>query len=259
MNDKIKAMVFFDLDGTLLTSGKKVAKDSYRAIQKLKRNHILPVICTGRNIFLVHNIMLQAGIDSAICGNGNYIVYHGKQIFKSHIKANLINKLLKMAHEFKDPIAFQTHDEVVLNSSNRLTVLEYKYKHHTSPAIDKNYYKTHHLVGCNIFTLHHDKDYQKAFKGQLSIVRNSDLCLDVQSFGINKGFGVNVLRKHLNLPNIPTYAFGDGRNDAPMIKTATYGIAMGNGWKFDKEHAQYVTTDNDHHGIVNGLKHYHLI
>ncbi|WP_249126405.1 HAD hydrolase family protein, partial [Lactiplantibacillus plantarum] len=43
-----QAVVFFDLDGTLMQDDKTVAASSVRAIQQLRANHVLPVIATGR-------------------------------------------------------------------------------------------------------------------------------------------------------------------------------------------------------------------
>jgi hydroxymethylpyrimidine pyrophosphatase-like HAD family hydrolase len=53
--------------------------------------------------------------------------------------------------------------------------------------------------------------------------------------------------------------FGDADNDIRMIQKAGIGIAMGNATENLKKVADYVTSDLDHDGIFNALKHFKLI
>ncbi|KLD57675.1 hypothetical protein WP50_31955 [Lactiplantibacillus plantarum] len=75
-----QAVVFFDLDGTLMQDDKTVAASSVRAIQQLRANHVLPVIATGRNVFEVQDVMTTTGIDSIVSANGidEYFVIHNQ-------------------------------------------------------------------------------------------------------------------------------------------------------------------------------------
>nr|WP_243685814.1 HAD hydrolase family protein [Lentilactobacillus rapi] len=77
--------------------------------------------------------------------------------------------------------------------------------------------------------------------------------------GALKKRGIQELIKNANLDGIPTYAFGDGNNDIPMLDYVDHPVVMGNGLDRVKEYAEYITTKNSDHGIVNGLKHYDLL
>lgn len=46
---KPKALVFFDLDGTLLNAKSDVGEEVIKAIQQLKNYNIVPFIATGRS------------------------------------------------------------------------------------------------------------------------------------------------------------------------------------------------------------------
>ena len=61
---------------------------------------------------------------------------------------------------------------------------------------------------------------------------------------------------HLGLDPKRTIAFGDGGNDASMIRKAGIGIAMGNALESLKQEADYVTTTVDDDGVLNALRHY---
>ena len=54
-------------------------------------------------------------------------------------------------------------------------------------------------------------------------------------------------------------AFGDGGNDASMIKAAGIGVAMGNALESLKKDADYVTSSVDNDGVFEALRHFKLI
>ncbi|MET1239649.1 HAD hydrolase family protein, partial [Enterococcus faecalis] len=48
--DKMKAITFFDLDGTLLDGTSQITPEITAAVAALKDNQILPLIATGRTL-----------------------------------------------------------------------------------------------------------------------------------------------------------------------------------------------------------------
>jgi hydroxymethylpyrimidine pyrophosphatase-like HAD family hydrolase len=76
---------------------------------------------------------------------------------------------------------------------------------------------------------------------------------------VGKGDAIVAVAEKLGIDIRNTYAFGDGMNDIGMLKAAGHGIAMGNGTSETKAVAEFITTDIDHDGVYNGLKHYGLI
>jgi hypothetical protein len=82
---------------------------------------------------------------------------------------------------------------------------------------------------------------------------------DVTAQGADKGEGVLTMAKHFGLDPQYTMAFGDGGNDASMIRTAGIGVAMGNALESLKQEADYTTTSVDEDGVLNALRHYGLV
>ena len=82
---------------------------------------------------------------------------------------------------------------------------------------------------------------------------------DITAKGADKGEGIIALAEHLGLDPNATIAFGDGGNDLSMIKAAGIGVAMGNALESLKQEADYTTTSVDDDGIMNALRHFHLI
>ena len=54
-------------------------------------------------------------------------------------------------------------------------------------------------------------------------------------------------------------AFGDGGNDIPMLKHVGMGIAMGNAAPHIQAAADYITPSEDEAGIMQALKHFHIL
>ena len=82
---------------------------------------------------------------------------------------------------------------------------------------------------------------------------------DITAQGADKGEGMLIMAKHFGLDPQYTMAFGDGGNDASMIRTAGIGVAMGNALDSLKKEAAFTTTSVDDDGILNALRHFGLL
>ena len=86
-----------------------------------------------------------------------------------------------------------------------------------------------------------------------------DSFMDVNVKGVDKSMAVSRVMEYYGYTMQQAMAFGDGGNDAPMVRDAAVGVAMGNGREELKAVADYVTDDVDNDGIYNALKHFGLI
>ena len=123
----MKKIVFFDVDGTLVTRNNHIPKSTKRAINTLKKNGILPVVATGRAPVLVREIVETLDIDTYIAMNGQYIVHKGEVIYQNAIPIKLVDQVVKFAVERKDGIVLSTADEIIANSAISLVNRGYLY------------------------------------------------------------------------------------------------------------------------------------
>ena len=65
-------IVFFDIDGTIYSYEKGIPKDTAKAIELLKANGHIPVICTGRTKCMIYPDFINLGFDNIIAGAGTY-------------------------------------------------------------------------------------------------------------------------------------------------------------------------------------------
>lgn len=73
-------IVFFDIDGTIYSYEKGIPKDTAKAIELLKANGHIPVICTGRTKCMIYPDFINLGFDNIIAGAGTYCETNGKEL-----------------------------------------------------------------------------------------------------------------------------------------------------------------------------------
>lgn len=255
-----KAIVFFDLDGTLLNDKTQLDPEVIDAVSQLKANDILPVIATGRNIFEIKNVLQQTQIDTLVSANGAFIALHGKPVDVTKIPKDVIKRLTALVKDHDDAYATLNNQTDRINRMTENVKKVYHYINSPIPIIDPTFWQLYpvHMM-LIIATKENDTDYMDSFKDQLTFFRQTPYSIDVVGPGVSKKAGIKTLLARPEFQGVPTYAFGDGNNDMPMFDVVDHPVAMGNGLKHVKEAAEFVTTANVDHGIINGLKHFKLL
>lgn len=257
-NEKPNALVFFDLDGTLLTSDVDVAQSSIDAILQLKKNNIIPILATGRTRCEVEHIMQKSNIDSIIGMNGQIVFYENDPIFINSIDPKLIQKVVDFSNQNGFTLSFYNDKKMRVSENNECAKKNYDYLNQNIPPVDALFYKKEAVQMLLLLCDKGEQIYPKQFP-ELTFMRNTLFCVDVFNKGGSKAFGIEKLIEKKGFFDIPTYAFGDGRNDLEMFQLVDYPIAMGNAIPELKEYAKFVTDHHDRDGIAKGLKNFNLI
>lgn len=237
---------------------KTVAPSSVHAIQQLKANDVLPVIATGRNVFEVQDVMQATGIDSIVSANGSYVQYQGQFLSAHEIDKGLLQDVTHYANQQGDALAYYNNAGFALSHRDALTTANF-HALQQSAVVAPHYYHHQHINFILTFDAGDARRYRERYRGQLSFVRNNPRALDTMQRGVSKAVGIRDILVQAHLTNVPTYAFGDADNDIEMFQMVTTPIAMGNGQANVKRLAKYVTSDNLHDGIAQGLRHFDLI
>lgn len=253
-----KAIVFFDLDGTLFDDEKHVLPTSIQAIRQLRANDVVPVIATGRNIFEIQSVLDTTGIQDVVSANGSYVQYHGRPLSAAVIDPTILRDLTAFAQAQGDPLGYFTPAGFRLSRATPETVANFTLLR-LKAIVDPQWYLTQTINFLNVFNRDKEDLYNQRFAGQLTFVRNNPRALDTMVSGVTKQTGIRTFIQKTGLTGLPTYAFGDGLNDLQMFDEVTTPIAMGNGLPVVKQRAAYVTTTNTTDGIVAGLRHFKLI
>lgn len=275
----MKKIVFFDIDGTLVTRNNHIPKTTIEAVERLKRNGIIPVIATGRAPILIWEIAEKLKIDSFIAMNGQFIMHEGEVIYSNPIDINLVHDVVEYAREQRDGILLSTENELIANSAislvNRGSLFTFlkgivgliprriqvsMWKRMMKKAPEKEEYENKNIYMMNI-NANQDEQvvYEEAFGHLLTFTRANQLSMDIINKGVSKATGAQMMMDTLGISHQDTYAFGDGLNDLEMLQFVGTGIAMANGFEELKARADFVTDSVFNDGISKGLQKLELI
>ena len=93
----------------------------------------------------------------------------------------------------------------------------------------------------------------------LSIVRSSDILIEIMNKNISKGESIEFLCKKWDIDIKETVAFGDHFNDLEMLEKVGKPFLMENAPQELKERIENVTFSNNADGIYHGLKQIGLV
>ncbi|MGX7244176.1 Cof-type HAD-IIB family hydrolase [Enterococcus quebecensis] len=256
-----KALVFFDLDGTLLDVKSKISPENHQAILELKQNNILPIIATGRSPKEIKEVILGTSIDSYVSLNGQFNVVEQEVVSKHVIPVAIIRELMSFSKLLGHSLACYTeNDYATCYTTNSMKKL-YELDNASLPKISSDFYENNEIYMVYLFSEDKEKDqlYQEQFSGSVAFYRDSPYSMAVVLKGQSKKSGIQQVIKHLNLEHLPTYAFGDGNNDLGMFEAVDTAIAMGNASDQVKSHADFITKSHMDGGITFALRHFELI
>lgn len=251
MSQKI---VFFDLDGTILTKQKTISRSTKRAIALLQKQGHVTVIATGRIPYMFESIRKELNIDSYVCMNGQYVVYRGEVIYSNPMNVPELHRLTKEVSHHGHAIGYCNHHGIKTNTEEH----EYISKSFQSlnmappPAAQQVYYTEDVFQGhlyCFIDDLSY---YQQAFPA-FQFVPWNDHAADILPQGASKKIGIQKVIEASGIDHQHSYAFGDGLNDIEMLEYVHTSIAMGNASPEVKKHANIITAGNEENGVWKGL------
>lgn len=256
----MKSIVYFDIDGTLAIRT-NVPESAQKALKELREAGNLVFICTGRNPAYV-KLNFSEYADGFICSNGRLALMNDEIIYDHPVS----KEQLQIIEDKLDPIGggylfngtekgYYSGDEEGFNVLSKVQHEDYAVK-------EKDPAKMGPVYAFDVWfrSVEQRKEMEEALKGICLLnPHGPHPTADVTVLGIDKGTALIHVAEKLGVPIENTYAFGDGINDICMLEAAGHGIAMGNGMQEVKDAAEFVTTDINDDGVMNGLRHYGLI
>jgi Cof subfamily protein (haloacid dehalogenase superfamily) len=260
-----KKIFFFDLDGTLLNSEKKITPGTMEALKQFTDAGNYFCINTGRALDSARAVYDGLGLDfkgSFLCGsNGTqiYSVDEDRYVYRTGVDLELVPKILDLADEYDVHCHTYNEDHIVSRHNNEC--MEYYRRVIKTPLIvtdDVLRYVTDppsKLIAIEL----HDHDKQERFRlalqemvgDELTLLYSNPYYMEIFPSEAGKGSAVGRLAQILGVDIKDTYAAGDEQNDVSMLEAAGCGIAMINGTDLLKASADVVTEyDNDHDGLM---------
>ncbi|WOV83591.1 Cof-type HAD-IIB family hydrolase [Sporosarcina jeotgali] len=251
-NQKI---VFFDLDGTLMSHDKTILPSTKEALHALREKGIITVICTGRAPRMFKELLTDLEFDSYVSMNGQHVVYKNEELFSNPMDTEILTELSALAKENGHGITYSNSEMFAANEANHPLVggslgrLKLKY-----PEVDAEIFAHSPVHQIQLYGNMEDmQSYKDRYEKDYVFIHWDENAVDMLPKGASKAVGIRKLMEHLDISVENSYAFGDGPNDFEMLEFVGTGIAMGNAIPELKEKADLVTDTCSNDGILKGL------
>ena len=269
-------LIALDLDGTLLTTDKRITARTRAAIEECEKRGIEIVPATGRAMRAVPAEILELpGVRYGIFTNGASVwdIREEKSIAAQYIDWQTALKAIEILERY--PMLYDLYIEgrgiCEAQFLERLEEFGVPPENCRIIRISRQpvpnliaYLKEFHPPVQKINLIFREKAVKAEVRRELSqidalsVTSSLPWNLEVNAQGATKGGGLERLRAHLNISREETMAFGDGENDLPMLQAAGLGIAMENGADFLKKQADIITLTNDRDGVAAAIEQYAL-
>lgn len=264
----IKKLLFFDIDGTVLTEGSEryVPESTKKAIRLLQKNGHICFVNTGRSWSEIHTDITNLGFDGFVCGCGTYIRYHNQILLTTELPMKLADNILEDVHRYKlEWILEGQHNVYFSTLPYKTRIGNFNQEYHIQfPDICAN-------VPPETRGLHYDKfcicshtnsnleRFIAKYQEQLSFIDRGNHFYEVVPAGYSKASGMEFLADYFHIPQEDTIAIGDSTNDLPMLTFAGLSIGMKESDPVVLEIVDYVTDSVEKDGIYKAMKNFELI
>lgn len=269
-------MIGFDLDGTLLSTKKKISDYTKRVLEDAHKKgiEILPV--TGRPFTaLPEDIKKLSYVRYAVTSNGARIVEmpSGKPVYEKLLPIEKARKILDILKEY-DTLREIYYDGRGYNERCKREQIE---RYASSPesaeytlttrfeieSIEEKIEEENRDMDKVQGLFIHPQEKEAAWEQLLELdgiqvtgaLANN---IEVNAENVHKGNAILWLGKRLGIDPEEMLMFGDGANDIQMLQTAGIGAAVENAVPAVKEAADVIVGSNDEDGVAEYIETYIL-
>ena len=264
----MKRIVFCDVDSTLLNSENKILPSTMKALRCLAKKNIPFVIISARSPSGIFPILNEYGFNCKIISySGAYMLdENGKTIFSKGMSAKKRSEIVNFIRQnnFDLSLCIYSRDRwIVFDKSDERIIREEKIvkaqaEQGSLEILGSD--KIHKILCiCNPKKILKIEQKIKSAFPEFSVVKSSDILLEIMEKGVSKAFAVKKLCGILGVSPENAIAFGDNFNDEEMLKCVGSGFLMGNAPTALKSAINLHTKSNDEDGIYFALKEIGLV
>lgn len=271
-NRKEIKLILLDLDGTLLTTDKKISAANYAVLEQAAAKGIDIVPCTGRFfIGMPEEVRSLPFLRYAITINGAeiYDVKEEKALHTALISPEKAEEVFSMMDTL--PVIYDCFqdgwgwmDQIFYDMTDLYGMGEVRpewIRKMRTPVEDfrgmvrsrnRGIQKTQMFLRDMELRARLLAELPLRFP-ELSVTTSLVNNIEINSGDAHKGAALLELCRQLNIDPSETMAFGDGLNDVTMMKAAGIGVAMGNADQKVKDAADFITDTNDNDGVAKAI------
>lgn len=272
----MKAIVL-DIDGTLLTSEKKLSELTKASLLKAQKQGVKVILASGRPttgmLDLAEELELAKYDGYLVSYNGSKVidVKTGEELFNQAMTVEEGKAVLEHMKQFDVTVMIDKDDYMYTNDvfsctldykGQPLNIVEYESRGGKYKLCEKDDLAEFLDYPINKILTAGKPEYLKEvyqemkapFNNQLNCVFTADFYFEFTAQHIDKAKALDTVLSPLGIERKDVIAFGDGHNDITMLAYAGMGVAMENAVSELKRVADFETNSNDEEGISNFLE-----
>ncbi len=231
-------VVVSDLDGTLLNDNHELTQHTRHVFRQLRNRGVRFVIASGRHHQDVKAIRALLGIDMyLITANGARVYNPADELMIQHnIDPSLVQPLVTMASAYKGRVRtniyqgeswFVEEDDPEILSFHKDSGFGY-IKQPLKGVSPHNTQKIFFIAQTHEAVQPLAAAIEARYGDRLTLTYSLPYCFEVMAPGVCKGEALAEVLQLKGHTFEETMVFGDGMNDAGMLKAAGKGLVMGN-------------------------------
>lgn len=262
-------LIALDMDGTLLTSDKKIHPDTVRDIAYATGQGLHVVYCSGRTLVELRPYEdLLPDIRFAVSTSGSevYDFHEKKFVFRKSIPIDVARKIVSLIGEQAGMLQFLTDGVSIIRGD----VLDHMEEYHmgvyedlyrkvaiTVPGMMDELDRHESISKINYY-FRSREDWEEAYGKvknlPLTFACPEEYTLEMTYEGVSKALGLQKLAEALGISMEETIGIGDGDNDRAVLEAVGLSVAMGNADPGLRNLCTLVTDDNDHNGVGKAIR-----
>jgi hypothetical protein len=261
------ALVISDVDGTLVTTQKRVTDRTRAAVAALHAQGIRFTVVSSRPPFGLRMLIETLGIVAPVAAfNGGAIASPALQILSQRsIDRDVAREIVAFLEAKRVGVWLFTGEEWLTRDVGGAHVSHETITVQQRPHVVENFDAIRDQIGKIVgvsddFTRLEaiEAEARSHFGARATAVRSQTYYLDFVAPGVDKGLAVRELAEAIQVPLSEIVTLGDMENDVPMFHQAGLSIAMGNASDAVKREARETTVSNDEDGFAAAVERFIL-
>lgn len=258
-------LIATDMDGTLLTTDKRMPKDILPVVRALKEKGIAFAVASGRQYAALRRDLHELVDDVIfIAENGALIMENDRQLHIEALPAHLVPDILAAVKGLSGVYAVVccADGALVDASADPDFVREMAMYYNNAQVVPdlaafcsgmKNICK---IAFCDKgrAAAHVLPVLERELGGGLSVILSGEDWVDIMKPGVHKGSAMAMLQTQRGLAKEDCMAFGDYLNDYELLMSVGESYAMKNALPELKQIAKHIAPGNDEDGVMRVIK-----
>ncbi len=258
-------LIAIDLDGTLIDERLTIAPRVKRAIAAAQAQGVTVTLASGRMFAAMVPFAQELNITAPlICYQGGLVRHpvSGETTFHLAVPTALAREVVELARARRIQVNAFVDDRLHVESLTpeaevymRIANVEATVVPDLADFLADN--PSSKLVLVNLDEDKTDRlveELSAHFGGRLGITKSHPYYTEAIHPDVNKGRALTQLAEALDVPLAQVMGIGDNLNDLSLVRTAGFGVAMGNGAPRVKAAADFVTAAFEEDGVAVAIE-----